>query len=221
MNGRRWLTLALATVALTALLVATAFAAQTPGQDPPGPGRWDGHDRFLDNLAARLNLERTELDEAIKDAAGQTLDEAVEAGRLTQEQAERLRARLERDGFWPGPPPRIHGPGLCLKQAAAALGIQPRELLRELRQGKSLAAIAAERGVALSEVKEKVLAAVKERLDQAVAGGRLTQEQADQILQRTEQRIHSENWPCPHPSRMSGFGRGPWHGKGPGFMKPF
>lgn len=56
----------------------------------------------------------------------------------------------------------------------------PAELFEELRAGKTIAQVAAERGVDLQAVIDAIVAKQTERLDAAVAEGRLTQEQADE-----------------------------------------
>jgi lambda repressor-like predicted transcriptional regulator len=54
------------------------------------------------------------------------------------------------------------------------------ELLTALRDGGSLAAVAEEQGVELDTLVQALVEAAQERLDAAVADGRLIQEQADQ-----------------------------------------
>jgi hypothetical protein len=58
------------------------------------------------------------------------------------------------------------------------------ELRTELRAGKSLAQIATEHGKTVAGLKSVILAAVKARLDKAVASGRLTAAQETTILDR-------------------------------------
>ncbi len=49
----------------------------------------------IDDAAAQLGIEPSELSDALKQALENRIDEAVESGRLTEEQAERLKERLE------------------------------------------------------------------------------------------------------------------------------
>src|SRR3954454_19599716 len=50
---------------------------------------------FLDDLAKRLNVTRDQLDAAIKGAAEARIDAAVAAGKLTKEQGDEAKKRLE------------------------------------------------------------------------------------------------------------------------------
>jgi hypothetical protein len=56
------------------------------------------------------------------------------------------------------------------------------ELLAELSAGRSVAEIAADRNVALDELIDTLLEKVRARLDNAVANGKLSQEEADALL---------------------------------------
>ncbi len=80
--------------------------------------------------------------------------------------------------------------------AAEALGLTPEELFAELRAGKSPAEIAEEQGVDVEALYDAMNAArgeaMQQALQQAVEDGRLTQEQADQMLERLENRPSPE-----------------------------
>ncbi len=65
---------------------------------------------------------------------------------------------------------------------ARTLGISVDDLLVELQGGKSIAQVAEEHGVALDNVVNAIVAEREAALAQAVAEGRLTQEQADLML---------------------------------------
>ncbi len=66
--------------------------------------------------------------------------------------------------------------------AAEKLGMQPSELIQELQNGKTIAALAEEKGVDLNTIVDAVVASQQTRLDDLVKAGRLTQEQADALL---------------------------------------
>ncbi len=97
-----------------------------------------------------------------------------------------------RGGFaWSG-----GGPWTMFDTAAEALGLTPEELFAELRTGKSLAEIAEEQGVDVQTVYDAMNAArveaIQQALQQAVEDGRITQEQADQMIERLENRPSPE-----------------------------
>lgn len=67
-----------------------------------------------------------------------------------------------------------------ISTAAEAIGIEPSDLTQALRDGRSIAEVAEANGVQPSVVVDAIIAAGRERLDQAVQDGLLTQEQADE-----------------------------------------
>jgi hypothetical protein len=183
-------------------------ATPTPGARPNPAAK---HEAMLAAIAAKLGKSVDELKAAMAAVHKDQLDAAVAAGRLTREQADRMLERMQNGpglGF-PGPIGRgvgpgfkggPHGPGgmgpgrgagpLAVPGLASAadlatfLGIAPNELAEALRSGKSLAAIAQEKGKTRDQLKTFLTDGVKKRLDEAVAAGRLTRAQADEMLAR-------------------------------------
>jgi predicted DNA-binding protein YlxM (UPF0122 family) len=80
--------------------------------------------------------------------------------------------------------------------AAEALGLTPEELFAELHAGKSLDEIAEAKGVDVQTVHDAMNVARdearKQAIQQAVEDGRMTQGQADQMLERLENRPSPE-----------------------------
>jgi polyhydroxyalkanoate synthesis regulator phasin len=170
-------------------------------------------------------------DEADEESGGwvdDALGGLVDDGTITQEQADAVEdalrdARPERghDGF--GHPGFLFGPGGDPSTLAESLGIEEDELRSELQDGKTIAEIAEEQGVDVQDVIDDIVAAQRERLDEAVADGDLTQEEADEILAGAEERVTAfvngerpdpENLPDLPDMRHEWRG-GPW-GHGPG-----
>jgi hypothetical protein len=120
-----------------------------------------------------------------------TLAPLVEDGTITQEQADAViaaieAARPERGHFF------LHGPGRfgdVFSAAAEAIGVEVDDLRRALRGGQTIAEVAAEHDVEVSAVVDAMVAAMKADLDEAVENGRLTQEQADEVLAGAEERL--------------------------------
>ena len=137
----------------------------------------------------------------------------VEDGSLTQEQADEVATTLSEAGigdWWGGE--RGGWPGLSA--AATALGMTEDELRSALEAGDTtLAEVAEEQGVAVDTLIDALVQASKDRLDQAVEDGRLTQEEADERLADLEQRI-TELVNSDLPGRGPGHGPGGhrWHG---------
>jgi len=174
---RRKLVLALAAA------VAAAGAGVAVGATQFSPE--NESDAVIEDAARQLGIEPERLADALQQALENRLDEAVEDGRLTEEQAERLKERLQADDFplFRGPglaPPRLHfprhGPRLFAALGAAAdyLDIPEGELRERLREGETLAEIARDEGKSVDGLVDALVEEKTKRLDEAVEDGRLT-----------------------------------------------
>jgi len=98
------------------------------------------------------------------------------------------------EGQQPAPPVRGHGGRVChlgakLHAAARALNMSVEDLRTQLRGGKTIAAVAREKGVDVQEVIDAMVADANQHIDQAVKDGRLTAEQAARRKQNLSERI--------------------------------
>jgi hypothetical protein len=185
---------------------AYAATQQTPTTaKPPDPGA--EQKAFLDDLAKRLNVTRDKLDEAVKGAASDRIDAAVAAGRLTKEQGDAAKKRLENANGLPmlglgrglhpnrpGGPGMLRpgfgfGPGKSLSAAAKFLGSSDADLRTQLRDGKSLADIAKAKGKTTADLKAAMKTAITSELDQAVKDKKLTADQRTKILADIDARL--------------------------------
>jgi hypothetical protein len=208
------------------LAVAGGGAAIAASQDDSPAGS------FLDSVARHLGISSEELRDATKAAAIDQVDQALDDGLITADQAEELKSRIE-SGGWPGflgpgllePGPKYfgfrfgdNGPGeergghhffFDGKLAAAAeyLGLTEAELREQLADGKSLAGVAEAQGKSVDGLKDTILEGARSALDEAVAAERLTQEQADAIYERLTGWI-DELVELRFPSPLRGFGPG-------------
>jgi predicted DNA-binding protein YlxM (UPF0122 family) len=243
-------------------IVTGVIPVQAEDDNPwPGPGRgWGGTEamqEILDTVAEVLGLTPEELSselesgktlgevaeaqgvdtQAIVDAVHaqvtEMLKEAVENGRISQEQADRILERLaECDGeelrclglpFGPTGGGRSGfrtgggwwGSWGGMDAAAEVLGMETDDLMAELRDGKTLAEIAEEKGADFEAVQDAMNAQMEQMLQQAEDEGTLSPECAECARQHLGEC--EENWP----QRTDGsFGmRGGRHG-GPGFFGP-
>jgi hypothetical protein len=161
-----------------------------------GLGSEEEQQAILDDAAKRLGVEPEALESALEGALGARIDEAVAAGRLTEEQAAELKERLA-DGTFPlfGGPGRGHhyGFGLhgkeLLESAAAFLGMTEEELRTQLESGKSLADVAEAESKSVAGLEAALVAATEEKLADAVEDGRLTDAQRDEALERFRERL--------------------------------
>lgn len=141
---------------------------------------------------------------ALTNAYKQQLDAAVAAGRLTQAQADTLLANykavlpgqlqvravqgLPKGKEKAGAPKKGN---VSLTIVAGKLGMTAAELDAQLREGKSVADVAKEKGVSLETITTALSDQYKQALDAQVAAGRITQAQADRAL-----ALYKENLPA-------------------------
>ena len=79
--------------------------------------------------------------------------------------------------------------GGVLRAAATYVGLTPRQLVTELRGGKSLAQVAAAQGKPVQGLRQVVIEALRTRIEAAVAAGRLPRARADAMLLRLPARV--------------------------------
>ena len=189
----------IATIAAAgALAVGGAGVAVATSRSDDAKNR---EDAVLSDAAKRLDVQPSELRDALAKAEDAQLDADVKAGRITQEQADAIKQRrraigsvlggpapgFEHHRFGPGPGPG--GPGDVMDAAADAIGISQAKLFEELRGGKSLSEVAKAHGKSFDDVKAAVKAAVKKHLDEEVDEGHLTRSQADEMLSRLVEHL--------------------------------
>jgi hypothetical protein len=176
-------------IALAVTLGAGAAVAATSDVFDPK----EEQEAFQAAVAEKLGVTTAELQNAYKEAALEQLDAAVAAGRITEEQADEIRERIEAGDFL-GPHfgfgfgHHIEG-GPALEGAADYLGLTEAELHERLRDGQTLAEIAKAEGKSVDGLEQALVARGKEKLDQAVEDGRLTAAQRDELLERLESKI--------------------------------
>ena len=139
----------------------------------------------------------------------------VENGTITQTQAEAVAGQLA-DGRGHRGPSRRGPQGL--DAAAEFLGMDAEELGAQLKDGATLAEIAGDQTDGLITA---LVADAEEHLAQAVADGKLTQEEADEKLAEAEERITTfvNEGPPERPAGEDGQ-RPPRGGRGPGGSAP-
>lgn len=117
----------------------------------------------------------------------------VDTEEQTDQQAERQGRRAERRSAF-----------------ADLLGVTVEELIDARQADQSFADIAADQGVSLDGVIDTIVAQRTERLAEAVAEGRITQEQADERLANLEERVAERlnTAPSERPERTERTGRG-------------
>jgi hypothetical protein len=199
-----------------AVVAVTAFAAgvpvgplaASPSPKPSGSPSASG-DRaqycqdFVNHFASDLGKKPSDVQTAAQKALGQTLDDAVKAGKLTQAQADQIKQKaanhqlcagldgIGRAGAAGHPGAKIAVESL-LADTAKALGISEDDLKAQLKAGKSVKDIATSKGMSEQQFRDALVAAVKADLDAKVKAGTITQAQEDAALD------HVRNGPLPY-----------------------
>jgi hypothetical protein len=168
---------------------------------------------YLDDVAKRLNVTRDQLDSALKGAAEDQVDAAVAAGKLTKDQGDAAKKRIESAGGVPlgggfgfggrgpggpggggpggpgGPLGFGFGSGKSLTVAATYLGVSDDALRKDLENGQSLADVAKAQSKDTAGLKAAMNTAITTELDQQVKDNKLTADQEKQFESNLDQRL--------------------------------
>lgn len=178
-----------------------AAGSQAPNPSPSATPNNHGHghqqqmDDYINKLAANLGIDASKLKDAMKRTALGELDQAVKDGKLTQQQADSIRRRIESgdtffglrgfDGGKGGPGKQgIGGIMGNIDALGTFLNVDAATLRGELGQGQSLAQIAQAHGKSRDDLKTFLTQQIHDRLQAAVTNGKLTQDQATQAEQK-------------------------------------
>lgn len=183
-----------------ALVLAVALGASAAIAGSRVLGSNDDGQAVIDDAAAELGVEPSALEDALEQGLKNRVQEAVDAGELTEEQGAELKQRIESGetpflggfgrfgGFGGHGGPGHFGPFASLDAAASYLGLTQDALREQLRDGKTLAAVAKAEGKSVDGLVQTMVSAAKKDLDAAVAANRLTRAQADMIERDLEER---------------------------------
>jgi hypothetical protein len=160
---------------------------------------------FLNDAAGRLGTTSDKLEAALKAAAIDRVDAALAAGRITADQAQKLKDAINAGKLPAGPGLGLGGGGFgrfgggfgpgklyrvgFLSAAATYLGLSQADLQTQLQSGKSLADVAKAQGKSVDGLKQAILSSEQSALDQAVKDGRLTSAQRDKLLADFKSRL--------------------------------
>lgn len=154
----------------------------------------------IDDAAKQLGVSPDQLSAALKKALEDRVDAAVAAGKLTKEQGDALKARIDSGdapfvlgglgagGFFGAG--HFRGPFMRSFSAAASyLGVSEAELRAQLSNGKTLAQIAKDHGKSVDGLVQALVKDAEAKIDAAVTSGRLTKDQADKAKSSLEQAV--------------------------------
>ena len=157
--------------------------------------------QFVNDLASRLGVSASKLEQSGQGAAQDVLNQLVKDGKLTQTQANQMKQKLSsgsfcslvgKGGFGLGHA-GAHGPKggklgaymqVAVADVAKGLNLSTSQLQSDLESGKSLSQIASAQNVSSSQLQTIVKSAVQDALNKAVSAGAITQTQANDFMQR-------------------------------------
>lgn len=234
---RKLLAVASAAVVIAALgvaVVAGVAVAQAPPAGQPATA-FNFAQQMREALARALNITPEQLTTAIGTARDQVLKAAIEQGKLTQEQADKMKERAQNKPDWDfdfGPLRGKARPGMAFKGGFSLgvvsdkLGMTPQELSTALKGGKTITDLAKEKNVDPQAIADALIKPESDRLAKAVADGKITQTQADQMLTRAKENVQNlltRQWTAPEGRglRQGLPGLGKVQPKGSGAFSPF
>ncbi|MBI5948728.1 MAG: hypothetical protein HY875_11375 [Chloroflexi bacterium] len=148
-------------------------------------------DTYIAKLASNLGITEQALRDALKQTGLDMVTQAVADGKITQAEADAITAKINAGEGNPfgfgmgghGGPGGKHGagvPGMGMSDEGVAtfLGIDHQTLHDELSGGKTLAQVAEAHGKSRDALRAYLIEQNSTKIDEAVANGRLTAEQA-------------------------------------------
>ena len=177
-------------IAIGVMGVGGSASAQIAPDDEQRRG-----ERYRELLAEELGITLEELTQAQTTARNKVIDEALAAGEITAEQAERWKSLEPGEGlrFAIGRHAlghRLHNAVLSVFQAAAdVLGLEVSELRERIAGGESLGEIAASENIDEATLKSELVAALTERINQAGADGDIDEDRANMLLERLDELV--------------------------------
>ena len=179
---------------------------------------------IINDAAEQLGVQPSELSNALKQALKNRVDDAVEEGRLSEEQGSRIKERIDAgDVPFLGLGPRMHkhfgGPFHGKLEAAAEyLGMTEAQLREALDDGKTLAQVAKDRDKSVDGLVDALVKGAEEKLQAAVEAGRLSEAEKREMLEGLRDRITDMV-----NARVPSMGKPQFHHGGPedgGFVRP-
>ena len=155
---------------------------------------------IIDRAAQDLGISSDELSDALKVAAIEQVEAALEAGDITKRQADAMKEAIE-SGDFPlvggfghraGPVgPWGDGPGGfdLFDTTADYLELSDEQIRTRLMNGTSLAEIAETEGKSVDGLVNALVDAQTDSLEEAVDDGRITESQRDDLLDGLEDRV--------------------------------
>jgi uncharacterized protein (DUF433 family) len=134
------------------------------------------------DLAEARGMTEDELSAALQEAAGVRIAQALADGKITQEQADVMQERIA-DGMFPNRGGMFAGFHPA-ENIAEFLGMSLEDVKAALDGGQTVAELLESRGKTMDDLKGYGQSQAQDRMQQALTDGRITQEQADRMMER-------------------------------------
>lgn len=181
-------------------------------------------DKTLEAFAIEKGLTKEDYLAKLVAAETTAITAEVTAGKLTQDQADKVIAglsdqltkRIEGKGFgggFPGGKDGFGGPNNLLKETATILGVEESVVQEALKADKTLEAFAIEKGLTKEDYLAKLVAAETTAINAQVTAGKLTQAQADERIAALSDQLTKQ---IEAKGFRGGFPGGPGGKGGPG-----
>ncbi len=143
----------------------------------------------LAKIAEKQGVTVAEVEARVSERLTAKVDAALQSGRINAERAAMLKERIAEGTLCKGHALRAKlGRHRLLAAAAEFLGLDRAEL-RAALPGTSLSALAEKQGKSVAGLRAALLAPVEAKLAKAVETNRISQERADRLLDRLENRV--------------------------------
>jgi len=167
---------------------AAGVAVATPTTDPVDGTATTDTTATTDPSASDASTDPTDTDRRVARLT-EILQPLIDAGTITQEQADAVIAAIDAAGpIGGGPGDRGGRIGAGLDVVATALGMTVDDLRTALQDGSTIRELATAAGVDPQTVVDAIVAEATTRLDERVAAGDMTQDEADAKLATITER---------------------------------
>ncbi|MDD4600051.1 hypothetical protein SDC9_20852 [bioreactor metagenome] len=159
-------------------------------------------------IAQEQGVSEKQLTAFMTEKMTQRIDEGVKAGRIDTDRADKMKANMDqRISDMINGKARMHrgehkrGPGMFQDaQLLDLLKVDAKTLRNEMKAGKTLVAVANEKGVSEQDLKALMVERMTQRIDEGVKAGRIDTDRADKMKANMDQRISDMiNGKCPQP----------------------
>lgn len=163
--------------------------------------------KSINDILAANNVDAATVKTAVLADVDARIQQALAGGKINDEQAAKLteKAPAVLDKLFAATPkahhPRVEAIGkAAIKTSAETIGITPRELVKDLRDGRTIAQVAGDKTQA---VMDALTAQGNAAIDKALADGKISDEQAAKLKANLPQ--HVQNFVNdPHPGHKGG-----------------